>query len=140
MSCSPKSRAASLRVWARATPPPDSVATNSRCSCRASRTSSKHARCADKILIALGDPIDVDGEPVITHASIGIASHVGAADGAELMKHADVAMYTAKRNGKGRFDEFPADNEPDRRSAAPGSRSGSSVRSRMASSWCTTSR
>ena len=40
------------------------------------------------------------------HASIGIATHVGAADAAELMQHADVAMYTAKRNGKGRFDEF----------------------------------
>jgi len=61
---------------------------------------------ADKILVALGDPITVEGEPIITHASIGIASHVGATDGAELMKHADVAMYTAKRNGKGRFDEF----------------------------------
>ena len=48
----------------------------------------------------------MDGVPVITQASIGIATHVGAADAAELMQHADVAMYTAKRNGKGRFDEF----------------------------------
>jgi diguanylate cyclase (GGDEF)-like protein len=61
---------------------------------------------ADRILVALGDPITVEGEPIVTHASIGIASHVGATDAAELMKHADVAMYTAKRNGKGRFDEF----------------------------------
>jgi diguanylate cyclase (GGDEF)-like protein len=61
---------------------------------------------ADRILVALGDPIEVEGQPIVTHASIGIASHVGATDGAELMKHADVAMYTAKRNGKGRFDEF----------------------------------
>jgi diguanylate cyclase (GGDEF)-like protein len=61
---------------------------------------------ADKILVALGDPIDIDGQPVVTHASIGIATHVGATDAAELMQHADVAMYTAKRNGKGRFDEF----------------------------------
>ncbi|HET9729646.1 MAG TPA: GGDEF domain-containing phosphodiesterase, partial [Acidimicrobiia bacterium] len=30
----------------------------------------------------------------------------GATDAAELMQQADVAMYTAKRNGKGRFDEF----------------------------------
>jgi len=42
----------------------------------------------------------------VTQASIGIASHVGAADASELMQNADVAMYTAKRNGKGRFDEF----------------------------------
>ena len=39
-------------------------------------------------------------------ASIGIATHDDAADAAELMQHADVAMYTAKRNGKGRCDEF----------------------------------
>src|SRR4029078_9335428 len=63
-------------------------------------------RCADRFSRGWGAPIVVEGEPIITHASIGIASHVGATDGAELMKHADVAMYTAKRNGKGRFDEF----------------------------------
>jgi diguanylate cyclase (GGDEF)-like protein len=61
---------------------------------------------ADRILVALGDPVAVEGQSVIAQASIGIASHVGAADAAELMQHADVAMYTAKRNGKGRFDEF----------------------------------
>ena len=61
---------------------------------------------ADRILVALGDPIMLDGAPVVMHASIGIAWHDGAVDAAELMQHADVAMYTAKRNGKGRFDEF----------------------------------
>jgi diguanylate cyclase (GGDEF)-like protein len=61
---------------------------------------------ADRILVSLGDPVNVDGQSVVAQASIGIASHVGAADAAELMQHADVAMYTAKRNGKGRFDEF----------------------------------
>jgi diguanylate cyclase (GGDEF)-like protein len=61
---------------------------------------------ADRILVALGDAVIVEGQPVVAHASIGIATHVGAADAAELMQHADVAMYTAKRNGKGRFDEF----------------------------------
>ena len=61
---------------------------------------------ADRILVALGDPVPIEGQSVIAQASIGIASHVGAADADELMQHADVAMYTAKRNGKGRFDEF----------------------------------
>jgi diguanylate cyclase (GGDEF)-like protein len=61
---------------------------------------------ADRILVALGDPIEINGQRVVTQASIGIASHAGAANAAELMQHADVAMYTAKRNGKGRFDEF----------------------------------
>jgi diguanylate cyclase (GGDEF)-like protein len=61
---------------------------------------------ADRILVALGHPVTVKGQPVVAQASIGIASHVDAADAAELMQQADVAMYTAKRNGKGRFDEF----------------------------------
>ncbi len=64
---------------------------------------------ADRILVALGDPVPIDGQSVIAQASIGIATHVGAADADELMQHADVAMYTAKRNGKGRFDEFEPD-------------------------------
>jgi len=64
---------------------------------------------ADRILVALGDPVVIEGQSVIAQASIGIATHVGAADADELMQHADVAMYTAKRNGKGRFDEFEPD-------------------------------
>jgi diguanylate cyclase (GGDEF)-like protein len=61
---------------------------------------------ADSVLVALGDPVMIEGQAVIARASIGIATHAGATDAAELMQHADVAMYTAKRNGKGRFDEF----------------------------------
>jgi EAL domain-containing protein (putative c-di-GMP-specific phosphodiesterase class I) len=41
-------------------------------------------------------------------ASIGVAVHTFEADAGELLKRADVAMYTAKRNGKGRFEEFQA--------------------------------
>ncbi|HWS46001.1 MAG TPA: EAL domain-containing protein [Acidimicrobiia bacterium] len=82
---------------------------------------------AARVLVALGDPIVLDGQAVVMQASIGVATHDWATHGwathgsatprsvtkdaaddaaAELMKHADVAMYTAKRNGKARFDEF----------------------------------
>ena len=61
---------------------------------------------ADRILLSLSVPIVVEGQPLVAHASIGIARHDGTATAAELMQQADVAMYTAKRNGKGRFDEF----------------------------------
>ncbi|MDZ4825880.1 MAG: EAL domain-containing protein [Actinomycetota bacterium] len=61
---------------------------------------------ADRILVALGDPVEIDGQLVVAPASIGIAMHAQAMDAAELMQNADVAMYTAKRNGKGRFDMF----------------------------------
>jgi len=61
---------------------------------------------ADRILLALGDAIIIEGHSVIPQASIGIATQSGTTTAAELMQQADVAMYTAKRNGKGRFDEF----------------------------------
>jgi EAL domain-containing protein (putative c-di-GMP-specific phosphodiesterase class I) len=51
-------------------------------------------------------PISLGGEAVVSHASIGIATEVGAIDAAELMRNADVAMYTAKRKGKGRFEQY----------------------------------
>jgi diguanylate cyclase (GGDEF)-like protein len=58
---------------------------------------------ANRILAALDEPIDLDGELVVPHASIGVALRAGTEDAAELMQQADVAMYTAKRNGKSRF-------------------------------------
>ena len=95
------------RASASSVPPPASVATSSRCCCPTSRNDSDVRAVADRILVALGDPVAIDGQiGARAGVSIGIASHVGAADAAELMQHADVAMYTAKRNGKGRFDEF----------------------------------
>jgi diguanylate cyclase (GGDEF)-like protein len=61
---------------------------------------------ADRVLAALGDPVDIAGEPVCPRASIGVATHGTATDADQLLRNADVAMYTAKRNGKGRFDLF----------------------------------
>jgi diguanylate cyclase (GGDEF)-like protein len=61
---------------------------------------------ADTVLATLATPVTLEGQPVEVRASIGVATHTGATDAAELMQNADVAMYTAKRNGKGRFDEF----------------------------------
>ena len=56
---------------------------------------------ADKVLAALDDSLVVDGEEFQIGASIGIA--VGPRDGAsaaDLLKHADTAMYQAKRSGR----------------------------------------
>jgi diguanylate cyclase (GGDEF)-like protein/PAS domain S-box-containing protein len=73
---------------------------------------------AERLLAALAEPFAADavGAPRMT-ASIGIA--VGAAgqhDAAELLRHADVAMYAAKDAGKGRAAVF----EPDMDSAIIG--------------------
>jgi len=59
-------------------------------------------RLADKVLRALHDPFDVHGLSLRTTASIGIASvPTHAADADELIKHADIAMYQAKRAHSG---------------------------------------
>jgi diguanylate cyclase (GGDEF)-like protein/PAS domain S-box-containing protein len=62
---------------------------------------------AERILEHLSEPYDIDGQPVYTSASIGIA-YAGRNEmtGAELIRHADVAMYEAKRRGKSRYEVF----------------------------------
>jgi len=68
---------------------------------------SEAARVAARLMAALGQPIEVAGRQVSTQASLGVAMvtrNDRAAD--DLMRHADLAMYTAKRNGKGCFEFF----------------------------------
>lgn len=62
---------------------------------------------AERIIEAIGRPVEIDGRWISTSASIGIATRrtrSGTAN--ELLRHADVAMYTAKARGKGRFSVF----------------------------------
>lgn len=64
---------------------------------------------AERIAAALRPAILVDGRKVIATASIGIA--IGAAPtelAGDLLRHADIAMYRAKRQGKARFELYEA--------------------------------
>jgi diguanylate cyclase (GGDEF)-like protein/PAS domain S-box-containing protein len=71
------------------------------------------AAIADKILEALTAPFVIDDKEVFIGASMGIATID--ADGAltsasdVLMRNADVAMYMAKRQGKGHYRVFEPD-------------------------------
>jgi diguanylate cyclase (GGDEF)-like protein/PAS domain S-box-containing protein len=71
------------------------------------------ADVADRIMHGLQSPFALEGKEVFVHASMGIA--FGDADlrgerGAEeLLRNADVAMYTAKEKGKGRYQVFEPD-------------------------------
>ncbi|HXW31951.1 MAG TPA: EAL domain-containing protein, partial [Acidimicrobiales bacterium] len=58
---------------------------------------------ADRILADLRAPMALDGRRVSTRASIGLVmvDHRGPAD--EFMRQADIAMYSAKHAGKGRY-------------------------------------
>lgn len=55
---------------------------------------------ADKVVQALAEPVSLDGLRIDVTASVGIARHVDDRyDFADLMRHADVAMYDAKQRG-----------------------------------------
>lgn len=57
---------------------------------------------AGTIIDRLSEPVMVEGQPVATGVSIGIALAPDCCNGAEdLIKHADIALYHAKENGRG---------------------------------------
>lgn len=69
------------------------------------------ARCADRLLAALQPPVANDSQPLSTGGSIGIAiapDHGTDAD--TLLRHADVAMYVAKRSPGG-YSAYEAEHD-----------------------------
>jgi diguanylate cyclase (GGDEF)-like protein len=72
---------------------------------------------ANKILDVLSQPVDIDGVPYETTASVGISLYPeDAGDVEKLLRNADLAMYEAKATGGGRFSFY--DDEMNRRVAA----------------------
>lgn len=58
-------------------------------------------RVADKLIRTIEEPVSVDGENFYLSASCGIALYPDhGRDGATLLRHADTAMFSAKRNGE----------------------------------------
>jgi diguanylate cyclase (GGDEF)-like protein len=54
---------------------------------------------ANRVAQALATPVELDGLSLEVGGSIGVAVHpTDSADADELLKHADIAMYAAKRN------------------------------------------
>jgi diguanylate cyclase (GGDEF)-like protein len=66
---------------------------------------------AKRILGCLSEPINVSGTELLVRASIGIALSDTAKQitTGELLRHADTAMYAAKRKGKGSYELFQDD-------------------------------
>ncbi|PNY79261.1 sensor domain-containing protein [Deinococcus koreensis] len=67
-------------------------------------------RIIDRVVTALAEPYDLDGQLLTVTFSIGIA--LCPDDGQDvdtLMKHADAAMYVAKREGRNRSHFFSAE-------------------------------
>ncbi len=62
---------------------------------------------AERIIVELRAPFPIDGREVFVNASIGVAFNTDRdTDGQMLLRNADLAMYHAKRNGKGRHEIF----------------------------------
>ena len=62
------------------------------------------ATAAGRVLDSLADPITVEGREVYVGASVGIAA--GPQDAETLLRDADLAMYRAKAEGKGRYRAY----------------------------------
>lgn len=60
-----------------------------------------HRALADDLRVALARPFHLNGSPIYLTASIGLAtgSPDTGADAAKMLRHADMAMYEAKRRG-----------------------------------------
>ncbi|HET9770983.1 MAG TPA: EAL domain-containing protein, partial [Acidimicrobiia bacterium] len=64
---------------------------------------------ADRVLASLTEPFAIAGREIVVGASVGIAfDDVGITTG-QLLRNADIAMYTAKRGGKRRHEKFETD-------------------------------
>jgi diguanylate cyclase (GGDEF)-like protein len=64
-------------------------------------------RVAERVGAELAAPFEVAGHQVVVRASIGIAHSVpGATSDEELLRNADIAMYEAKKQGKGQYQVF----------------------------------
>jgi diguanylate cyclase (GGDEF)-like protein len=63
-------------------------------------------KLAERILTALRQPVTAGGKDVSATVSIGITFDTPGITSDQLLRNADLAMYTAKERGKNRFEEF----------------------------------
>ena len=64
---------------------------------------------AERLLVAVREPLRLAGEQVRTSLSIGISVASATSDASELLAEADAALYRAKAGGRGRWEVFDAD-------------------------------
>jgi diguanylate cyclase (GGDEF)-like protein len=61
---------------------------------------------SDRLAAAMSHPFSLSGNPVRVTASIGVASASTDDKADDLLRNADMAMYAAKRRGKGRAETY----------------------------------
>ena len=94
--------------------------------------------CTD-VLAAVRREAVVAGHGVMVGTSVGVVLSSGGDDAAEVMRNADMAMYSAKGLGKSQYRLYEESlrRRPD---PAPGADRGAAHRHRATTSSCTTSR
>jgi diguanylate cyclase (GGDEF)-like protein/PAS domain S-box-containing protein len=71
------------------------------------RDTQDAANCAQKLIDALAEPVEVNGHELFVTCSIGISLYPDDAQDAQaLLKNADMAMYRAKEQGKNSYQFF----------------------------------
>ena len=66
-------------------------------------------RLAERILVAMRRPVVVGTKEVSATVSIGITFDASGVTSDQLLRNADLAMYTAKERGKNRFEQFKSE-------------------------------
>ena len=64
---------------------------------------------AVRMLATLDAPVQAQGHPLMAAASVGVAEWNARDDRQTLLRHADIAMYAAKRMGKNRYARYTPD-------------------------------
>ena len=91
---------------AAATPRPASAATSSRSCSRTAAASIGRSTSPSDCSTASRDPVSIAGYDVAVLASVGVAVAAPGMSTTSLLRDADVAMYEAKRAGKGQIRIF----------------------------------
>ncbi|MCC2653222.1 MAG: hypothetical protein K0R61_1263 [Microvirga sp.] len=73
------------------------------------RRPDESAALASRIVDALREPFSVNGQEIFIGTSIGIALAQGPVTSSQILKHADMALYHAKADGRGTFRFFELD-------------------------------
>ncbi len=67
---------------------------------------------AGRILEAISTPVEIDGHRVVVTASLGVVTPESASvEPRDLLRHADAAMYHAKRSGRSRWSRGGVDED-----------------------------
>jgi diguanylate cyclase (GGDEF)-like protein/PAS domain S-box-containing protein len=61
---------------------------------------------AERVVEAFSDPFPLQGGPVVTTATVGVATTEDSADVDQLLRHADLALYAAKAAGKRQWRRY----------------------------------